>query len=177
MERVRVRCFLIANDAVETVRREKILEPNDDHVDDDAVDSDAVAGVDGNSRSRRRRGMIRRQTIRNPADTLTSGVKGTKSNLDCSDYFVRYLMQKSNILRLLSCSIPRAAATSAQVNDDTDATGVKWMTMPDSFLRYIFSFSVCIDYLISLVDISNKRRRRRAVAIKKREFRICCFKF
>jgi hypothetical protein len=28
-----------------------------------------------------------------------------------------------------------------------------------------------------LVDISNKRRRRRrAVAIKKREFRICCFK-
>ena len=65
-----MRCFQSASDAVTG----EILGPSDG-------DDDAVGGV-GNSRSRRRRGMIRRQKIRNPMDTLTSGVKGKRSSLD-----------------------------------------------------------------------------------------------
>ncbi|EFX89409.1 hypothetical protein DAPPUDRAFT_95017 [Daphnia pulex] len=65
--RVRVRCSRSASDAA----RGAILAPSD------AVGggggSGAVGGG-GNSRSRRRRGTTRRRTIRNPTDTLTSGV-------------------------------------------------------------------------------------------------------
>jgi hypothetical protein len=65
--RVRVRCSRSASDAA----RGAILAPSD------AVggggSGDAVGG-DVNSRSRRRRGTTRRRTIRNPTDTLTSGV-------------------------------------------------------------------------------------------------------
>lgn len=135
-----VRRFPIANEAVIT----RMLVPRDD------VGSDAVAGG-GILRCHRRRGTIHQQTIRNPTDSLTSGVKAKRSSLDC--HF---------------CRLIRPA--SGQVSDDINATAVKQMTRPDSLGGGGRHFDFASKSFVQMGEIHSQQKRWNEM-----RFQIACF--